>query len=152
MPFIYQPRRPRASPLWQILTAVWDAFLAGYEKCHRATMGEDAAEHGHAGLGGAIRAFAAAALEQGRAAGHTVGVGAEIVHPRVAGLGGLSRRCQAVASGPTCGTACWVRRRRPSRQAARPSRQPGPSNLANMAQITSDHSKQMKWLWRMNRR
>jgi hypothetical protein len=26
---MYQPRRPRASPLWQILTAAWDAFLAG---------------------------------------------------------------------------------------------------------------------------
>jgi hypothetical protein len=29
VPSIYQPRRPRASPLWQILTAAWDAFLAG---------------------------------------------------------------------------------------------------------------------------
>ena len=26
----YQPRRPRASPLWQIDTATWDAFLVGY--------------------------------------------------------------------------------------------------------------------------
>ena len=36
---IYKPRHPRASPLWQIVTAAWDAFLVGYEKCHRATMG-----------------------------------------------------------------------------------------------------------------
>ena len=39
MPSIYQPRRPRASPLWQIVTAAWDAFVAGYEKTHRAAMG-----------------------------------------------------------------------------------------------------------------
>jgi hypothetical protein len=39
VPSIYQPRRPRASPLWQIVTAAWDAFVAGYEKIHRAAMG-----------------------------------------------------------------------------------------------------------------
>jgi hypothetical protein len=39
MPSIYQPRRPRASPLWQILTTAWEAFLASYEKKHRKTLG-----------------------------------------------------------------------------------------------------------------
>jgi len=39
VPSISQPRRPRASPLWQILTAAWDAFLARYEKFHRPTLG-----------------------------------------------------------------------------------------------------------------
>jgi hypothetical protein len=32
-------RRRRASPLWQILTAAWDSFLASYEKKHRPTLG-----------------------------------------------------------------------------------------------------------------
>lgn len=39
MPSIYQPRRPRASPLWQLLTAAWESFLATYEKKHRPTLG-----------------------------------------------------------------------------------------------------------------
>ncbi len=39
MPSVYQPRRPRASPLWQILTAAWDTFLTRYEKFHRPTLG-----------------------------------------------------------------------------------------------------------------
>jgi len=39
VPAIYHPRRPRASPLWQIVTAAWEAFVAGYEKVHRAAMG-----------------------------------------------------------------------------------------------------------------
>jgi hypothetical protein len=39
VPSIYQPRRPRASPLWQILTAAWDSFLANYEKKHRPALG-----------------------------------------------------------------------------------------------------------------
>ena len=39
MPSIYQPRRPRASPLWQLLTAAWETFLASYEKKHRPTLG-----------------------------------------------------------------------------------------------------------------
>ena len=39
MPSVYKPRRPRASPLWQIVTAAWDAFVSGYEKIHRAAMG-----------------------------------------------------------------------------------------------------------------
>ncbi len=39
MPSIYQPRRPRASPLWQIIHHGWDAFLALYEKFHRKTLG-----------------------------------------------------------------------------------------------------------------
>ncbi|MCX6875512.1 MAG: hypothetical protein NTW21_17145 [Verrucomicrobia bacterium] len=38
MPAIYHPRRPRASPLWQIVTAAWESFVAGYGKIHRATM------------------------------------------------------------------------------------------------------------------
>lgn len=38
MPAIYHPRRPRASPLWQIVTAAWDTFVATYEKVHRAAM------------------------------------------------------------------------------------------------------------------
>jgi hypothetical protein len=39
MPVIYHPRRPRASPLWQIVTAAWGSFVASYEKIHRAAMG-----------------------------------------------------------------------------------------------------------------
>ncbi len=39
MPSIYQPRRPRASPLWQIFHNGWDAFLAFYEKFHRQSLG-----------------------------------------------------------------------------------------------------------------
>jgi hypothetical protein len=39
VPAIYQPRRPRASPLWQIIHHGWDAFLAHYEKFHRKTLG-----------------------------------------------------------------------------------------------------------------
>ncbi|MCX6877578.1 MAG: hypothetical protein NTW21_27775 [Verrucomicrobia bacterium] len=33
------PPPSRASPLWQIVTAAGEAFVAGYEKIHRATMG-----------------------------------------------------------------------------------------------------------------
>jgi hypothetical protein len=39
MPSIYQPRRPRASPLWQIVHHGWDTFLANYEQQHRKTLG-----------------------------------------------------------------------------------------------------------------
>jgi len=39
VPSIYQFRRPRASPLWQILTAAWEAFLASYETKHRPALG-----------------------------------------------------------------------------------------------------------------
>ncbi len=39
MPSIYQPRRPRASPLWQIVRHGWDGFLADYEKRHRRDLG-----------------------------------------------------------------------------------------------------------------
>ena len=39
MSSIHHPRRPRASPLWQIVHHVWDDFLACYEKHHRRTMG-----------------------------------------------------------------------------------------------------------------
>ncbi|MFT5110215.1 MAG: ribosomal protein S27E [Pseudoalteromonas tetraodonis] len=39
MPSIYQPRRPRASPLWQIVHHAWGDFRAGYERAHRKTHG-----------------------------------------------------------------------------------------------------------------
>ena len=39
MPSIYRPRRPRASPLWQIVHHAWDDFLAQYESTHRKTHG-----------------------------------------------------------------------------------------------------------------
>ncbi len=39
MPSIYQPRRPRASPLWQLVQHGWDDFLSDYEKHHRKSLG-----------------------------------------------------------------------------------------------------------------
>ncbi len=39
MPSVYQPRRPRASPLWQIVHHAWGDFRAGYERAHRKTYG-----------------------------------------------------------------------------------------------------------------
>ena len=39
MPSVYQPRRPRASPLWQIVHHGWDDFLADYESKHRNSLG-----------------------------------------------------------------------------------------------------------------
>jgi hypothetical protein len=39
MPSIYQPRRPRASPLWQIVHHGWSDFLANYEQQQRKTLG-----------------------------------------------------------------------------------------------------------------
>ena len=39
MPAIHHPRRPRASPLWQIVHHAWDDFIAHYERRHRRTMG-----------------------------------------------------------------------------------------------------------------
>ena len=39
MASIYQPRRPRASPLWQVVHTAWDDFLARYERHHRPAMG-----------------------------------------------------------------------------------------------------------------
>jgi hypothetical protein len=39
MASIYQPRRPRASPLWQVVHTAWDDFLTGYERHHRPAMG-----------------------------------------------------------------------------------------------------------------
>ena len=39
MPAVHHPRRPRASPLWQIVHHAWDDFIASYEKHHRRTMG-----------------------------------------------------------------------------------------------------------------
>ena len=36
---IHHARRPRASPLWQVVRHAWDDLLAGYEKHHRHTMG-----------------------------------------------------------------------------------------------------------------
>ncbi|MGD7653931.1 MAG: IS91 family transposase [Verrucomicrobiales bacterium] len=39
MPSIYRPRRPRASPLWQVVHTSWSDFQAGYETCHRKKHG-----------------------------------------------------------------------------------------------------------------
>jgi hypothetical protein len=39
MASIYQSRRPRASPLWQVVHTSWDDFLARYERHHRPAMG-----------------------------------------------------------------------------------------------------------------
>ena len=39
VPAIHQPRRPRASPLWQIVHHCWDEFLDGYEEHHREEHG-----------------------------------------------------------------------------------------------------------------
>jgi hypothetical protein len=39
MPSIYQPRRPRASPLWQLVHHGWDEFLANYEDKYRPSLG-----------------------------------------------------------------------------------------------------------------
>ncbi len=39
MTSIYRPRRPRASPLWQIVHHGWKAFQANYETDHRKTHG-----------------------------------------------------------------------------------------------------------------
>jgi hypothetical protein len=39
VPSTYQPRRPRAAPLWQIVHHGWDAFLADYEKRYRKDLG-----------------------------------------------------------------------------------------------------------------
>ncbi len=39
MPSIYQSRRPRASPLWQLVHHGWGAFSSDYEKKRRSTLG-----------------------------------------------------------------------------------------------------------------
>ena len=39
VPSIYRSRRPRASPLWQIVHHAWNDFLAQYEACHRKIHG-----------------------------------------------------------------------------------------------------------------
>ena len=39
MPSVYQPRRPRASPLWQIVHHAWADFRVGYEHAHRKAHG-----------------------------------------------------------------------------------------------------------------
>ena len=39
MPSIYQPRRPRASPLWQLVNHGWADFLAAHEERHSPTHG-----------------------------------------------------------------------------------------------------------------
>ena len=39
VPSVYQPRRPRASPLWQLVHHGWDDFLARYETRHRKSLG-----------------------------------------------------------------------------------------------------------------
>lgn len=38
VPCIYQPRRPRASPLWQLVHHGCNDFLVDYEKSHRKTL------------------------------------------------------------------------------------------------------------------
>ncbi len=35
MPSIYRPRRPRASPLWQLVHHAWEPFQCDYESRHR---------------------------------------------------------------------------------------------------------------------
>ena len=39
MPSVYRPRRPRASPLWQVVHHCWSDFETGYEKRHRPIHG-----------------------------------------------------------------------------------------------------------------
>ncbi len=39
MPSIYRHRRPRASPLWQIVHHAWTEFVTQYEMRHRPTYG-----------------------------------------------------------------------------------------------------------------
>ena len=39
VPTIHHPRRPRASPLWQLVHHAWDNFLATYENRHRRSLG-----------------------------------------------------------------------------------------------------------------
>lgn len=39
MPSIYQPRRPRASPLWQFVHHGRDDFLAHYDSKYRRLLG-----------------------------------------------------------------------------------------------------------------
>jgi hypothetical protein len=39
VPSIYQPRRHRASPLWQLIHHGWDEFLANYETKYRPSLG-----------------------------------------------------------------------------------------------------------------
>jgi hypothetical protein len=39
VPSIYQPRRSRASPLWQLVHHGWDEFLANYERKYRQSLG-----------------------------------------------------------------------------------------------------------------
>ena len=39
MPSVYRPRRPRASPLWQIIHHGWDEFQSQYESKYRKVHG-----------------------------------------------------------------------------------------------------------------
>jgi hypothetical protein len=39
MASIYRPRRPRASPLWQIIHQAWNEFQTTYEKLYRKIHG-----------------------------------------------------------------------------------------------------------------
>lgn len=39
MPSVYRPRRPQASPLWQVVHHCWSDFESGYEKRHRPIHG-----------------------------------------------------------------------------------------------------------------
>lgn len=36
---VYRPRRPRASPLWQIIHHGWDDFQSDYKQCYRKKHG-----------------------------------------------------------------------------------------------------------------
>ncbi len=44
MPSIYRPRRPRASPLWQIIHQAWNVFQTAYEKIYHKFHGPLRAE------------------------------------------------------------------------------------------------------------
>jgi len=39
VPSIYRPRRPRASPLWQVVHHAWETFPRDYESRHRKIHG-----------------------------------------------------------------------------------------------------------------
>jgi hypothetical protein len=39
MPSVYRPRRPRASPLWQIIHHGWNDFQSDYEQRYRKAHG-----------------------------------------------------------------------------------------------------------------
>ena len=41
MPSIYRPRRPRASPLWQVVHHCWSDFVTGYEGRREVFVGPE---------------------------------------------------------------------------------------------------------------